>query len=206
MEPHASLVTSTMCATTTVASGVDVSPTWSIRKAGEEDGEHQQPKPKIRTMMVGISTLMAAAISVGLLVVGTIQMVMLSSSEIESPVEAVVTAQEEQHNLKVEYLLHRMLNAGIDDSDDDKDHRADDQYERAYIRRLVEVGTKTIDSSITGEDEHEQDEIDFLNEYDAAKIKHSHLTLLHHLKGTHDLLQQWDQPLHLQDAGLFHSI
>lgn len=46
----------------------------------------------------------------------------------------------------------------------------------------------------------------FLIELDADKTRHSGRVLYQHLKGTHDLLRDWDQPEDVCLAGLFHSI
>lgn len=45
-----------------------------------------------------------------------------------------------------------------------------------------------------------------LEELDAHVTSHSRRTLLEHLKGTHDLLEQWGNPPWVCAAGLFHSI
>jgi hypothetical protein len=52
----------------------------------------------------------------------------------------------------------------------------------------------------------EKMKIDFLSKYNANGISHSSFQLMDHLKGTRDLLLAWDQPHHVQDAGLFHSV
>lgn len=40
----------------------------------------------------------------------------------------------------------------------------------------------------------------------ADEVSHSGRTLWAHLKGTHDLLRDWDNPEHVCLAGLFHSV
>jgi hypothetical protein len=37
-------------------------------------------------------------------------------------------------------------------------------------------------------------------------VRHSGRSLYTHLAGTHDLLQEWGNPMHICNAGLFHSI
>jgi len=46
----------------------------------------------------------------------------------------------------------------------------------------------------------------FLLELGCDKTKHSHRTLLDHLKGVHDLLRDWGNNEDVCNAGLFHSI
>lgn len=46
----------------------------------------------------------------------------------------------------------------------------------------------------------------FLTELGAKEVEHSGRTLYDHLKGTHDILQQWKSPAEVCLAGLFHSI
>lgn len=45
-----------------------------------------------------------------------------------------------------------------------------------------------------------------LEELGAHVTSHSRRTLLGHLRGTHDLLEQWGNPRHVCVAGLFHSV
>ena len=45
-----------------------------------------------------------------------------------------------------------------------------------------------------------------LEKYNANNITHSQATLMHHLEGTHALLQQWSCPEPVCTAGLCHSI
>jgi hypothetical protein len=47
---------------------------------------------------------------------------------------------------------------------------------------------------------------DCLKQFHTDTTEHSGRTFLEHLKGTRDLLKEWDMPEHVQVAGLFHSI
>lgn len=48
--------------------------------------------------------------------------------------------------------------------------------------------------------------VDYLIELGCDKVKHSKTTLLNHLIGVRDILQEQGAPEYLQDAGLFHSV
>ena len=52
----------------------------------------------------------------------------------------------------------------------------------------------------------QQNHRQFLLELDCDKTKHSHRSLLEHLKGVHDLLRDWGNDEETCNAGLFHSI
>lgn len=47
---------------------------------------------------------------------------------------------------------------------------------------------------------------EFLLELGTDRVEHSRRTLFVHLKGTHDLLRDWDNEEYVCNAGLFHSI
>jgi hypothetical protein len=48
--------------------------------------------------------------------------------------------------------------------------------------------------------------IELLTQLGAHVTSHSRRTLLEHLRGTHDLLEEWGNPPHVCVAGLFHSV
>ena len=48
--------------------------------------------------------------------------------------------------------------------------------------------------------------INYLLSLNLDKIKHSGESLLSHLKGTKEILTQWDAPEYVCNAGLFHSV
>lgn len=48
--------------------------------------------------------------------------------------------------------------------------------------------------------------VDFLKAHHAADTGHSGRTLLQHLEGTERILKDWKMPLHMQLAGLCHSV
>src|SRR5713226_8702671 len=52
----------------------------------------------------------------------------------------------------------------------------------------------------------EQRYLDLLRELSTDESSHSGRTLFEHLKGTHDLLDKWENPQDLCVGGLFHSI
>jgi Domain of unknown function (DUF6817) len=52
----------------------------------------------------------------------------------------------------------------------------------------------------------EQRHLELLRELSTDESSHSGRTLLEHLKGTHDLLEKWQNPKDVCVGGLFHSI
>ena len=52
----------------------------------------------------------------------------------------------------------------------------------------------------------EQRHLELLRELSTDESSHSGRTLLEHLKGTHDLLEKWQNPKNVCVGGLFHSI
>jgi len=52
----------------------------------------------------------------------------------------------------------------------------------------------------------EQRYLDLLRELSTDESAHGSRTLFEHLKGTHDLLEKWENPKDVRIAGLFHSI
>jgi hypothetical protein len=52
----------------------------------------------------------------------------------------------------------------------------------------------------------EQRHLELLRELSTDESSHSGRTLFEHLKGTHDLLEKWQNPKHVCVGGLFHSI
>ena len=48
--------------------------------------------------------------------------------------------------------------------------------------------------------------INYLLSLNLDKIQHSGESLLSHLKGTKEILTQWDAPEYVCNAGLFHSV
>lgn len=52
----------------------------------------------------------------------------------------------------------------------------------------------------------EQRYFDLLRELSTDESAHGHRTLFEHLKGTHDLLEKWENPKDVRVGGLFHSI
>ncbi|MFC3120236.1 DUF6817 domain-containing protein [Agaribacter flavus] len=51
-----------------------------------------------------------------------------------------------------------------------------------------------------------KNKFELLGELGADEFKHIKGSLLQHLQGTRNLLNQWDAPLFLQDAGLYHAV
>ena len=48
--------------------------------------------------------------------------------------------------------------------------------------------------------------IQFLKKIGCDEVGHKNQTLLDHLIGVHNILESWDVPEYVRDAGLFHSV